>query len=525
MTKTHKHQIPDNQFEHEAKELGDIFDANGDLICVSDKDYKITRANHAFSNVLKIEPHDILGKRCYELLHKTQEPPHSCPFRRSIKTKESAFEERYEPTLGLYVEEYTYPLFAVNGELTHCVHVIRDVTKRRLSEDALKESKTQFDYALKATQDGMWNWNIENNDVWYSPRWVQMFGYSDMEIEPNAIAWKRLLHPEDAKRVRKKVYDVLRGNTEFKVEFRLKRKDGRYLDILLRGDAIRRVSGGPIVQIVGTYFDLTEHKRFESEQRRLYQNEMELRQKLESEIQKRINFTNTLVHELKTPLTPVVTCSEMLVRELKEGLPLRLAKNIYHGATDLDQRIDELLELAKIEVGALKIKIQAVDILNLIRKTVDLMTPQAVSNQQIIITHLPKSLPMVKADAGRLNQVLMNLIGNALKYTPAKSEVTVSAQRRENSIIVEVRDNGRGISEELIGSIFEPYFRIKNDGDQIAGLGLGLPIAKSIIELHGGHIWVKSIDGKGSAFRFSLPITGNTGSKKVAGDKYENINH
>jgi PAS domain S-box-containing protein len=341
-----------------------------------------------------------------------------------------------------------------------------------------------------------------------------MFGYSDVEIKPDAAAWKRLIHPDDVKGVRKKVNDVLRGNAEFNIEFRLKRKDGRYLDILLRGDAIRRLSGGPIVQIVGTYFDLTEHKRFESEQRRLYQNEMELRQKLESEIRKRINFTNTLVHELKTPLTPMVTCSEMLVRELKEGIPLRLAKNIYSGATDLDQRIDELLELARMEVGTFKIKIQPVGLLNLIQETVDIMAPQAASKEQSIISRLPKSLPVVKADASRLKQVLMNLIGNALKYTPVKSEVVVSAKKRSNYIVVEVQDNGRGISEELIGSIFEPYFQITNNGNHGSGLGLGLPIAKSIIELHGGHIWVKSKNGEGSTFCFSLPVTANPRNKK-----------
>jgi PAS domain S-box-containing protein len=298
------------QLERADREWQAIFDATEDFIFISDIDYKITKANRAFANALKMEPRAIIGKRCYELLHKTMEPPFSCSHSRTINSKKSAFQERYETSLGLYLDEHTSPIFAENGKITHCVHIIRDVTKKRLAEEAEKESKEQIESALKATQDGMWDWNIETNDIWYSPRWLQMFGYSAGEIEANARSWRRLLHPEDAKRVRKMVFAVLRGKDAYHIEFRLRRKDGQYLDIYTRGESIRRVPGGPIVRIVGTYFDFTERKRFESELQRLYQNEKELRQKLEKEMRKRVNFTNILVHELKNPLTPVVTCSD-----------------------------------------------------------------------------------------------------------------------------------------------------------------------------------------------------------------------
>jgi PAS domain S-box-containing protein len=512
------------QLERADREWQAIFDATEDFIFISDIDYKITKANRAFANALKMEPQAVIGKRCYELLHKTLEPPFSCSHRKTLNSKKSSLEERYETSLGLYLDEGTSPIFAENGKMTHCLHIIRDVTKKRLAEEAEKESKEQLESALRATQDGMWDWNIETNDIWYSPRWLQMFGYSAGEIEANARSWARLLHPEDAKRVRKMVYAVLRGEDAYHIEFRLRHKDGHYLDIYTRGESIRRVPGGPVVRIVGTYFDFTERKRFESELQRLYQNEVELRHKLEKEMRKRVNFTNILVHELKNPLTPVVTCSEMLVRYLQEGIQLRLAKNIYSGATELDQRVDELLELARIEVGTLKLKPQVVDVLNLIQKTLNLMTPQALSKKQKISSHLPKSLPMIKADASRIKQVLMNLIGNALKYTPTKSEIIISAGKRENNIIVEVSDNGPGISEEAIKHIFEPYFQTENR-ENLGGLGLGLPIAWSIIELHGGHIWVKSKVGEGSTFSFSLPITGSYGNKEGTGDNDENINH
>jgi PAS domain S-box-containing protein len=433
--------------------------------------------------------------------------------------------EIYEPTLGLYLDEGVSPIFADNGNLIQCVHIIRDVTKKRLTAEAVKESNEQLASALRATQDGMWDWNIETNDIWYSPRWLQMFGYSTGEISANAYAWEHLLHPEDAKRVRKTIDAALRGQAEFKIEFRLMHKDGHYLDIYTRGEPIRRIPGGPITRVVGTYFDLTERKQFERELQKLYQNEMELRQKLENEIWKRVNFTNILVHELKNPLTPVVTSSEILVRHLQEGVQLRLAKNIYNGATELDQRVDELLELARIEVGTLKLKPQSVDVINLIQKTINLMIPQALTKEQNVSSHLPKALPVIKADASRIKQVLMNLIGNALKHTPAGSEIIISAGKRKNNIIVTVSDNGLGISEEALKHIFEPYFQNGNKRDHISGLGLGLPIAKSIIELHSGRIWVKSKVGEGTSFSFSLPINGSDRDKERTGNNDENINN
>jgi signal transduction histidine kinase len=199
----------------------------------------------------------------------------------------------------------------------------------------------------------------------------------------------------------------------------------------------------------------------------------------------------------------------MLIGELKEGIQLRLAKNIYSGAIELDQRVGELLELARIEVGTLKLQFQVVDVSDIIIKTVNLMSAQAQIKQQQISYHLPNYLPKVKADTVRLKQVLMNLISNAIKYSPMKSEIIVGASRRKNNIIVEVRDNGRGISEEFLNHIFEPYFQINNNRDGKSGLGLGLPIAKSIVELHGGHVWVKSKIGEGSTFSFSIPCDGH----------------
>jgi PAS domain S-box-containing protein len=252
--------------------------------------------------------------------------------------------------------------------------------------------------------------------------------------------------------------------------------------------------------------DITELKMAELKLQELYKNEHESRQKLENEIKKRIEYTHALVHELRTPLTPVLTSSEMLTEIITEGIPARLANNIYRGAVDLNQRIEELLELARIEVGTFKLSFQPVNLLTLVGETVNNLTPVATKNQQTLSSVLPESLPVIKADSDRLRQVLMNLINNALKHSPAGTRIQVSARQDDKHLVVEVADNGRGISEELQKRIFEPYFRVEKDRASLSGLGLGLPIAKKIIELHNGQIWVKSRPGAGSTFGFSVPV-------------------
>jgi PAS domain S-box-containing protein len=252
--------------------------------------------------------------------------------------------------------------------------------------------------------------------------------------------------------------------------------------------------------------DITELKTTELERQELYKNEHELRQKLEYEIKKRVEYTHALVHELRTPLTPVMTSSEMLTEIITEGIPARLVNNIYHGAMELNQRIEELLELARIEVGTFKLSFQPVNLLTLLAETVNQLTPVAIKNQQILTSILPESLPVIKADADRLRQVLMNLINNALKHSPAGTRIEVSVRQDDKLLVVEVKDTGKGISDELQKRIFEPYFRVENDRANLSGLGLGLPIAQKIVELHGGQIWVKSQPGKGSTFGFSIPV-------------------
>ncbi|MDM7999049.1 MAG: response regulator [Dehalococcoidia bacterium] len=264
---------------------------------------------------------------------------------------------------------------------------------------------------------------------------------------------------------------------------------------------------GQVWGMVVVIRDISDRKKAEERLRELYAEERKVRQEIEAEMKRRLEFMRAVAHELKTPLTPILASIETLTDELKDERSLKLARNIAQGASALDKRVDELLDLARGEVGMLQLRLESTDLRPMLRAVADNMTPLALSNGLSLIAHLPPNLPKVRADITRLEQVLTNLMHNAIKFTPRGGKVTLSARDHGANIIIEVKDTGPGLSETQKKHIFEPYRRA-DQGLRVRpyGMGLGLALCKMFIDLHEGQIWVRSRLGKGSTFGFSLPV-------------------
>ena len=142
---------------------------------------------------------------------------------------------------------------------------VRDVTARRRADGAVRVSEERLTLAFAGAQEGVWDWNLETGAVVYSPRWKQMLGYADEEVEPHVRAWERLLHPDDLPRARQVNERVMHGGGDYELEVRLRHKAGHYIDVLSRGYPVRRIPAGPVVRIVGTHLDLTDRKRAEAD--------------------------------------------------------------------------------------------------------------------------------------------------------------------------------------------------------------------------------------------------------------------
>jgi len=309
--------------------------------------------------------------------------------------------------------------------------------------------------------------------------------------------------PEDRSMVRENAIKMLKGERSDPYRYRIHTREGETRWMI---EGVTSVQYRGRRAVLGHSLDITEQVQAGEKLRELYEQERQLRKELEAEVQRRIEFTRALVHELKTPLTPVLFSSELLVAELREEPWLSIARNIHSGASNLNKRIDELLDLARVEIGILQVNPSPIDSLKLLHNVADDMAEMVSSNGQSLILALPASLPMVWADEERLRQVVLNLLVNASKFTPEGGKITLKAEERDSSLIVEIQDTGPGVAIQEQQRLFQPYHRQISDREHLSGLGLGLALCKQLVELLGGEIWVKSRLGEGSIFGFSLPL-------------------
>ncbi|HEY82237.1 MAG TPA: PAS domain S-box protein [Dehalococcoidia bacterium] len=374
----------------------------------------------------------------------------------------------------------------------------------------LRQSEERYRRLAENATDIIWTMDMSMRLSYISPSVSRMLGYSVEETMNRTMP--ELFTPrsfEAAKRALDEELAAEKGGKQdpsrsWTLELEMKAKDGAIVPVEVKFTFLRDSDGQPF-GILAIARDITERKQAEERLRELYQEERRLRQELEAEINKRVEFTRALVHELKTPMTPVVTASELLSEEVKTEPARSLVESIIQGAYNLNHRIDELLDLAKGEVGMLQLERRLIDPARLLRRIYDSVLPVAAKNGQTINLELADSLPSIWADEDRLRQVVLNLLNNAFKFTPQGGTITLRARSEGAELIVEVQDTGPGISKKDQPLVFEPYRRLGGEREGYRGLGLGLSLAKKLVELHGGRIWVKSQKGKGSTFGFSIP--------------------
>ncbi len=254
---------------------------------------------------------------------------------------------------------------------------------------------------------------------------------------------------------------------------------------------------------------ITEYTNETQKLRKLYEMERKQRLKLERERSQRLQFINTLAHELKTPLTSVVSSGGLLLEELSEepqSPRLRLLENMIHGIDKLQARLADLLDMARMESLGFQLNLELQDIRPLLQNVVRELDPVASEKNQSLTLDVSPSISVVNVDSMHIEQIMFNLVNNAIKFTGEGTKIQITLGQEGPNIIVKVHDNGVGITEEEQVRIFTPYYRIEADRQRFPGLGLGLTVSKQLVEMHRGKMWVESELGKGSTFAFTLPI-------------------
>ncbi|MGI2335685.1 MAG: PAS domain-containing sensor histidine kinase [Dehalogenimonas sp.] len=371
---------------------------------------------------------------------------------------------------------------------------------------SVRESEEKFRMLFHNANDAIFLWEVRD-------------GFPSVLLEANEVAARRLGVPMEEMH-NLQVSDVSVSSPEetaANIRTLLRDHHGTFETVHKRNDGTTfpvEISShvfqlGDKTVILSIARDITIRKKSEAELTTLYHREKDVRLALETEISKRIDFTRSLVHELKTPLTPMIASGEVLLDILEDEDELRLAGNIYRGALNLERRINDLLDFARGEMGVLKVTRQPLDVCPLLLDLAAEVSPQFDRKQQSLELNLPDKLPLVLADEDRLKQVLLNLLTNAGKFTPRSGQITLGAKVDGNMLQLRVADTGRGIGQEEQNSIFLPYYHVQDGNEPNDGMGIGLALCKMLVTLHRGNIWFTSEKGQGSTFFFTLPLAKN----------------
>lgn len=242
-------------------------------------------------------------------------------------------------------------------------------------------------------------------------------------------------------------------------------------------------------------------------EQKLSRAEHELRQELEIKIKQQAEFIRRLIHDLKTPLSPMLGTSQMMLERVQDEDLKRMAQNINRGARKLNNSVNDLVDVMRGEIGILRLDRRKIYLDKALVEVSEFFTYEAQKNNQTLKLQIPQKLPMISADAERLKQVVMNLLENAIRHTPSGGTITLKATQKKSKLMVEVIDTGYGIKDTDLPHLFEPYYSTEKGNRSVAGLGLGLPLSKIIIDLHGGCIWAKNQGDRGANIGFSIPIT------------------
>jgi PAS domain S-box-containing protein len=388
-------------------------------------------------------------------------------------TYEAEFRLRHKDGHYVHVLSRGFPMRREpGGPVVRIVGTHFDLSERKRAEAALRENEERLQLAFAGAQEGVWDWNLETGAVVYSSRWKEMLGYADDEIEPHISAWERLIHPDDVERAVRVNESVKRGASTYEGEFRLRHKDGHYVDVLSRGYPVRREPGGPVVRIVGTHFDLTERKRAEAERAR---TEFLTRLIFAQEDERR-----RIAREMHDQFGEQLTALALRIRMLKDACGDRddwraHVESIEAIAQRLDRDVDTLVW---------ELRPTALDDLGLRAALANYV--QDWSNRVGISAKLHTSGLLddrLASDAETaLYRIAQEALTNVAKHARA-GNVDIILERRADNVLLIIEDDGVGFDPAATGS---------------AGQGFGLVGMQERAGLVGAMLEIESSAGKGT---------------------------
>jgi len=476
-------------------------------------------ANRAAVEAFGLKRKDMIGRKIWDTYYWSHSPEVQAGVRDAIARAARGEVVRGDHVVRVAEGEYLTvdvihgPLRDREGRVVEVIGSAVDITERVKAEQASQQVRDQLEQAQRIANIGSWEWDFRTNKLSWSDHCYRLVGIEPSSVAPTLEAFLTFVHPDDRARLRETIRSGVEEGRSCDYDHRVVWPNGEVRVLHQLGEVKHDAKGRP-AKMIGTTQDVTEINAARAEL-------MESKLKAESANQAKSRFVASMSHELRTPLNAIIGFSELLQSDdapLSDERRKEYARDIHSSGKHLLSVINDILDISRIEAGKVSLDEEETSISDLIDSTYRMVRPRAEETGVTVVSNVDPAVTTVLADRRLLLQTLLNLASNAVKFTERGGRVDVIAQPgRDGGVDVVVCDTGIGMSADDIARVGEPFLQV--DGRlsrKFEGTGLGLVIAKRLIEMHGGTLTIESVLGAGTTMTISLPAARSASAARKA---------
>jgi PAS domain S-box-containing protein len=481
--------------------LSDTLNAINDIFFALDCESRITYANRRFKELFHRSTEGLKGQVLWDAFPALRGSIFQQQYEKATATGEPVHFEALGTLSNRWFEMHAYPgvdgLSVFGTDITEQKHI---AAERKLLEERFRIMADNAPVLI-------WMSGPDQRCTWFNKRWLEFRGHA-MEQELGT-GWTEGVHPNDQAQCMVASTMAFQEHTPFSREYRLRRYDGEYRWILDEGVPLYG-PGGEFTGYLGSCMDITEIKKAQEENRLLLESERAARTEAERVSRMKDEFLATLSHELRTPLNAILGWAQLLRGEgIEPEMQQQGLETIQRNSRIQAQLIEDLLDMSRIISGKIRLDVQRVDVAAAVEAAVEVVRPAAEAKEIRLQVVLDPIGVTVTGDPNRLQQIVWNILSNAVKFTPKGGRVQVSLARVNSHVEITISDTGQGISPEFLPHVFERFRQADSSSTRRhGGLGLGLGIVRHLVELHGGTVRATSPgEGQGATFIVTLPLS------------------